>query len=101
MFVTNFSREACATSKLNPVEESLKARTKIYQLSRSELEGRVNDYNPLLLYVWKAYLDILFVAESSLVLAHYISGYVTKTERRNLHEIWQDISENKNIYSRL
>ena len=103
MFVTrckfNFPREACASSKLNPVEESLKARNKIYQLARSELEVRVNDYNPLLLYVWKANIDIQFVAESSLALAHYVSGYVTKAERSNLQEIWQDVSENKSIYS--
>ena len=105
VFVTrckfNFPREACASSKLNPVEESLKARNKIYQLARSELEVRVNDYNPLLLYVWKANTDIQFVAESSLALAHYVSGYVTKAERSNLQEIWQDVSENKSIYSRL
>ena len=62
---------------------------------------RVNDYNPLLLYVWKANIDIQFVAESSLALAHYVSGYVTKAERSNLQEIWQDVSENKSIYSRL
>ena len=105
VFVTrcrfNFPREACASSKLNPVEESLKARNKIYQLARSELEVRVNDYNPLLLYVWKANIDIQFVAESSLALAHYVSGYVTKAERSNLQEIWQDVSESKSIYSRL
>ena len=105
VFVTrckfNFLREACVSSKLNPVEKSLKARNKIFQLARSELEVRVNDYNPLLLYVWKANIDIQFVAESSLALAHYVSGYVTKAERRNLQEIWQDVSENKSIYSRL
>ena len=62
---------------------------------------RVNDYNPLLLYVWKANIDIQFVAKSSLALAHYVSGYVTKAERSNLQDIWQDVSENKSIYSRL
>ena len=105
VFVTrckfNFPREACASSKLNPVKESLKARNMINQLARSELEVRVNDYNPLLLYVRKANIDIQFVAESSLALAHYVSGYVTKAERSNLQEIWQDVSENKSIYSRL
>ena len=56
---------------------------------------RVNDYNPLLLYVWKGNIDIQFVAVSSLALAHYVSGYVTEAERSNLQEIWQDVSENK------
>ena len=68
---------------------------------KSELEVRVNDYSPLLLYVWKAKTDIQFVTKSSLALAHYVSGYVTKAERSNLQEIWQDVSENKSIYSHL
>ena len=55
VFVTrckfNSPREARATSKLNSLEESLKARNKIYQLTRSELEVIVNDYNPLLLCI--------------------------------------------------
>ena len=96
-----FPRPVSLNAKLNPVEESLKARNKIYELQRSETEVRVNDYNPLLLYLWKANIDIQFVAESSLALAHYVSGYVTKAERSNLQEIWQEVSENKSIYSRL
>jgi len=47
----------------------------------------VNDYNPLLLMLWKANIDIQFVAESSLALAHYVSGYVTKAEHSNMQEI--------------
>ena len=35
--------------KLNPVQDSLKSRTRIYKLARTEAEFRVNDYNPLLL----------------------------------------------------
>ena len=41
------------------------------------------------------------MSESSLALAHYVSGYVTKAERSNMQDIWQDVSENKSIYSRL
>ena len=40
---------------------------------RPESETRVNDYNPLLLLLWKANIDIQFIAESSLALAHYVS----------------------------
>ena len=50
---------------------------------------------------WKANIDIQFVAEASLALAHYVSGYVTKAERRNMQEIWQEVGDNKSIYSRL
>ena len=83
------------------VEEKLKKRQKIYQISHTEAEVRVNDYNPLLLLLWKANMDIQFVSESSLALAHYVSGYVTKAERSNMSEIWQEVSESKTIYGRL
>ena len=51
--------------------------------------------------LWKANMDIQFVAESSLALAHYVSGYVTKAERSNMQEVWQEVSENHSIYGRL
>ena len=79
-----FPRQPCETAKLNPVSDSLKSRSKIYQLTRSESETRVNDYNPLLLLLWKANIDIQFVAESLLALAHYVSGYVTKAEKSSM-----------------
>ena len=90
-----------ASAKLNQVSEYLKSKKRIYQLTRSELEVRVNNYNPLLLLLWKANIDIQFVAESSLALAHYVSGYVTKAERSNIQEIWQEVSKDKSICSRL
>ena len=65
----------------NCVDEALKSRKRIYELPRSELEVRVNNYNPLLLMLWKTNIDIQYVAESSLALAHYVSGYVTKAEK--------------------
>ena len=46
-------------------------------------------------------MDIQFVAESSLALAHYVSGYVTKAERSNMQEIWEEVSKSKSIYGRL
>ena len=41
--------------------------------------------------LWKANIDVQFVAESSLALAHYVSGYVTKAEKSSMQEIWQDV----------
>ena len=97
-----FPRQVCESTTLNCVEDSLKSCQKIYQLTRSDLEVRVNDYNPLILMLWKANMDIQFVAESSLALAHYVSGYVTKAERSNMQEeVWQEVSENHSIYGRL
>ena len=92
-----FPRPVCETAQLNPVQESLKFRNRIYQLVRTEAETRVNDYNPMLLMLWKANIDIQFVAEASLALAHYVSGYVTKAERSNMHEIWQEVNDNKSM----
>ena len=61
----NFPRPVCANAALNPVQESLKSRNRIYQLTRTESEVRVNDYNPLLLMLWKANIDIQFIADIS------------------------------------
>ena len=61
----------------------------------------MNENNPLLLLLWKANIDIQFVAESLLALTHYVSGYVTKAEKSFMQELWQQISDNKSIYGRL
>ena len=83
------------------MEDSLKSRSKIYHLQRAVGEERVNDYNPLLLYLWKANLDIQYVADSSLALAHYVTGYVTKAEKSHMQELWDDISEQESLYKKL
>lgn len=77
----NFPREVSEEGSINSVEECLKSRNKIYSLPRAEGEERVNDYNPLLLLLWKANMDIQFVSESTLALAQYVTGYVTKAEK--------------------
>ena len=105
IFVTEckfgFPRPACDTAKLHCVEERLKQRRKIYEIPCSESEVRVNDYNPLLLMLWKANIDIQFVAENSLALAQYVTGYVTKAERSQMTDVWDEISETKEVCSRL
>ena len=45
--------------------------------------------------------DVQFIAESSLALAHYVTGYVTKAERSNMQDLSKEISSNKSVYSRL
>ena len=67
----------------------------------TESETRVNDYNPLLLLLWKATINIQFVAESSLALAHYVSGFITKAEKSSMQEVWEEMSNKKSIYSQL
>ena len=94
-----YPRPPCESAKLNSVSDSLKSRNKIYQLARTESEVRVNDYNPLLLMLWKANIDIQFVAESSLALAHLLVGMSLRLKKSSMQEIWQEVSENKSMYS--
>ena len=96
-----FPRDVGEKGALKCVEDCLRSRNKIYTLPRAEGETRVNDYNPLLLLLWKANIDIQFIAETSLALAHYVTGYVTKAERSNLQDLWQEVGSNRSVYSRL
>ena len=73
-----FPREVVDETVLNKVEDSLKSRKKVYHLQQNIREERVNDYNPLLLYLWKSNIDVQYVADASLALAHYVTGYITK-----------------------
>jgi len=94
----SFPRLESEEARLNPVEESLKDRNKIYTLPRSTTEMRVNDYNPLLLLLWQANIDIQFVSESSLALANYVTGYVTKS---HMQEIFNCTERTQSSFSRL
>ena len=46
-------------------------------------------------------MDIQFTAESSLTLAHYVTGYVTKAEKSNMQDVWQEVNANSSIYIKL
>ena len=35
------------------------------------------------------------MTESSLALANYVTGYVTKPEKSNIQEVWQEVSDAK------
>ena len=63
--------------------------------------SRIYKYNPLLLMLWKANMDLRFVGESTLVIANYVTGYVTKAERSNMQDLWQEVSSHTSIYSKL
>ena len=46
-------------------------------------------------------MDIQFTAEESLALAHYVTGYITKAERSNVQDIWNEVASEKSTYSKL
>ena len=74
---------------------------KMYNLARACSEIRINNYNPLLLMLGKANMDIQYVGESTLAIAQYVTGYVTKAERSNMQDLWQEVASHNSIYSKL
>jgi hypothetical protein len=84
------------------VDECMKlSHRKMYNLPRSPEEIRINNYNPLLLMLWKANMDLQYIGESSLAIAQYVTGYVTKAERSNMQDLWEEVSSHSSIYSTL
>ena len=61
----------------------------------------INNYKPVLLLLWNANIDLQFVGESSLAVAQYVTGYVTKAERSNMQDLWQEVSSHSSVYSKL
>ena len=60
--------------------KSKRMRQRLYDLSRDEHERRINDYNPILSFLWKGNMDIQFLAEDSYSIVGYITKYITKCE---------------------
>jgi hypothetical protein len=73
-----FPRLINNNASMNSVAESVKSKqskhtVKIYSLERKENEQFINDYNPTILLVWAANMDIQYIGESSMVLNRYIT----------------------------
>ena len=80
------------------MEECLKgSQRQVYELPRLPEEIRINNYNPLMLMLWKANMDIQFIAESTLAIAQYVTGYVTKAEKSNRKRRLRDNSKRVEI----
>ena len=96
-----FPRQTRESANLLTMDECMKlSHRKMYNLPRSPEEIRINNYNSLLLMLWKANMDLQYVGESSLAIAQYVTGYVTKAEKSNMQDFWQ-VSSHSSIYSRL
>ena len=97
-----FPRQERDEATLLSVEECMKlSHRKMYNLPRSNVGTRTNNYNPLILMLWKANMDLQYVGESSLAIAQHVTGYVTKAERSNMQELWQEVSSHSSVYSKL
>ena len=79
----------------------MKSRNKIYNVARSFSETRVNDYNSVLLSFWRANIEIHFVSEDLLALVHYVTGCTTKAVKSYLVDLWDEVSSNESLYSKL
>ena len=55
-------------------------KQRLYDLPRTEEERRINDYSPILSFLWKGNMDIQFLAEDSHSITQYVTKYITKGE---------------------
>ena len=46
-------------------------------------------------------MDLQYIGESSLAIAQYVTGYVTKAENSNMQDLWQEVSAHSSVYSKL
>uniref|UniRef100_A0A1X7VAF2 Uncharacterized protein n=1 Tax=Amphimedon queenslandica TaxID=400682 RepID=A0A1X7VAF2_AMPQE len=46
-------------------------------------------------------MDLQYIAERSLSLTEYVTGYVTEAEKSHAQDLWDEVSSCDNIYSRL
>lgn len=69
----------------------------MYNLCRKENEIMINDYNPLLLLLWKANIDIQYINDNLNVLNRYISSYITKSEKTATDTLWELCNNNRSL----
>ena len=88
----SFPRAVRTRPILHTVESSIASRKdksyrkRLYELKRNEHEVRVNDYNPVILAMWRGNMDITFVSEKSTMLPRYIAKYQSKSPRSAFDE---------------
>ena len=66
-------------------------RKRLYHLPRTAEESHINNYNPALLLANQANVDVQYIAHLGSRLPYYITDYVTKNERSEQDEMWQEI----------
>ena len=68
-------------------------KKRLYDLPRTVEETHNNDYNPDLLFLWGANMDIQFLSEDSFSIAEYVTKYVLKSEKSHLDSYVPDESK--------
>ena len=101
-----FPRSSRDVTKMNDLFSCLRQRSRrqstkrLYELQRTNEESYINDYNPILLLQMEANVDVQYIGESSWSLGKYVTSYVTKAEKVELQDLWQELS-NRSLSSRL
>ena len=97
-----FPRAACLNPVLHGVASSIASHKtgsymkRLYELQRNHNEKCVNDYNPILLYLWQGNVDMQFIGEKSESLVDYISKYATKAPRSEITDFDLNAMKNEN-----
>ena len=97
-----FPRAACLKPVLHGVASSIASHKtgsymkRLYELQRNHNEKCVNDYNPILLYLWQGNVDMQFIGEKSESLVDYISKYATKAPRSEITDFDLNAMKNEN-----
>jgi len=68
---------------------------RLYNLIRNADEVYINDYNPVLLEAWEGNIDVQYVCEKSAALNTYITGYISKHEKKSTEAIWEEVNKNR------
>lgn len=65
-------------------------RKRLYNIARKTDETMINDYNPALFMANQANVDVQYIGHTGSRLPYYISDYMTKGERSEQDQMWQD-----------
>jgi len=77
-----------------------KSTKRLYELPRNTKKSYINDYNPTLLMLLQTNVDVQYIGESSWSLAKYVTSYITKAEKVELEELWEELTH-KSLSTRL
>lgn len=92
-----FPRPVKSATEINDVIDCLAVtknnlpRKRLYHLARKQDETSINDYNPALLLANQANIDVQYIGHLGSRLPYYITDYMTKNEKSEQDEMWEDI----------
>ncbi|XP_018361467.1 PREDICTED: uncharacterized protein LOC108760158 [Trachymyrmex cornetzi] len=76
--------------------KQFKHKSRLYDLSRTEDEQNINDYNRIILTVWEGNMDIQFIGDNTRLLTYYVTKYVNKAAKCELSDTVLNSINNKN-----